>query len=144
MNPRLKFIQDRIGQTVVDSPSAISNWLQMKPVSAENGKIVVDIEVRADMTNMMKTIHGGIAATILDDLCGTVCLISAEEFFYATVTLNVDYLRPAQIGEVVRCTAEIIRQGKSIINVQADLKLPDGKIVARASSNLINTQIKTH
>jgi acyl-coenzyme A thioesterase 13 len=144
MNPRLKYLQDHIGQTILNSPSAITNWLKMKPILAENGKIVVDIEVRADMTNMMKTIHGGIAATILDDLCGTVCLISAEEFFYATVTLNVDYLRPAQVGDVLRCTAEVIRQGKSIINVQADLKLADGKIVARASSNLINTQIKTH
>jgi len=144
MNPRLAYMQARIGQVVSDSPSAISNWLQMTPVVVENGKIVVTVPVRADMTNMMKTIHGGIAATILDDLCGTVCLISAEEFFYATVTLNVDYLRPAQIGEVLTCTAEVVRQGKTIINVHADLRLPDGKIVARATSNLINTQVKTH
>ena len=143
MNPRLAYIQARIGQVVADSPSAISNWLQMTPVLAENGKIVVTVPVRADMTNMMKTIHGGIVATILDDLCGTVCLISADEFFYATVTLNVDYLRPAQIGDILTCTAEVVRQGKTIINVHADLKLPDGKIVARTSSNLINTQIRT-
>lgn len=144
MNHRLQFIQERIGEVIQDSPSEISNWLQMTPVFAESGKIVVTVPVRADMTNMMKTIHGGIAATILDDLCGTVCLISAEDFFYATVTLNVDYLRPAQIGDVLTCTAEVVRQGKSIINVHAVLTLPDGKIIARASSNLINTQIKTH
>lgn len=144
MNPRLQFILDRIGNVIQDSPSEISNWLQMTPILAEDGKIVVTVPVRSDMTNMMKTIHGGIAATILDDLCGTVCLISAEDFFYATVTLNVDYLRPAQIGDVLTCTAEVVRQGKSIINVHAVLTLPDGKIVARASSNLINTQKKTH
>ncbi|HSY61199.1 MAG TPA: PaaI family thioesterase, partial [Cytophaga sp.] len=109
MNLRLEYIQNRIGKLVNDSPSAMSNWLQMTPVLAENGKIVVTIPVRADMTNMMKTIHGGIVATILDDLCGTVCLISADEFFYATVTLNVDYLRPAQIGDVLTCTAEVVR-----------------------------------
>ena len=143
MNPRLAFIQARIGKIVSDSPSAISNWLQMTPVFAENGKIVVNVPVRADMTNMMKTIHGGIVATILDDLCGTVCLISADEFFYATVSIHVDYLRPAQIGDILTCTAEVVRQGKTIINVHADLRLPDGKIVARATSNLINTQIRT-
>lgn len=144
MNPRLEYIQNRIGKVISDSPSAISNWLQMTPVLAENGKIVVTVPVRADMTNMMKSIHGGIVATILDDLCGTVCLISADEFFYATVTLNVDYLRPAQIGDILTCTAEVARQGKNIINVHATLALPDGKLVAKASSNLINTQIKTH
>jgi acyl-coenzyme A thioesterase 13 len=144
MNPRLEYIQSRIGRVVSDSPSEISNWLQMTPVIAENGKIVVQVPVRSDMTNMMKTIHGGIVATILDDLCGTVCLISAEDFFYATVTLNVDYLRPAQIGDVLTCTAEIVRQGKTIINVHATLALPDGKIIARATSNLINSQIKTY
>lgn len=144
MNPRLQFIQERIGSVVTDSPSEISNWLQMTPVYAEKGKIVVDIPVRADMTNMMKTLHGGIAATILDDLCGTVCLISADDFFYATVNLTVDYLLPAHIGEVLRCTAEVVRLGKTIINVQAELVRPDGKIVARTTSNLINTQIKTH
>jgi acyl-coenzyme A thioesterase 13 len=144
MNPRLEYIKSRIGQVVSDSPSEISNWLQMTPVMAENGKIVVKVPVRSDMTNMMKTIHGGMVATILDDLCGTVCLISAEDFFYATVTLNVDYLRPAQIGDVLTCTAEIVRQGKTIINVHASLALSDGKIVARATSNLINSQIKTY
>jgi len=144
MNPRLEYIQSRIGRVVSDSPSEISNWLQMTPIMAEDGKIVVTVPVRSDMTNMMKTIHGGMVATILDDLCGTVCLISAADFFYATVTLNVDYLRPAQIGDVLTCTAEIVRQGKTIINVHASIALSDGKIVARATSNLINSQIKTY
>jgi len=144
MNPRLQFIQDRIGKVVTDSPSQISNWLQMTPVLAEKGKIIVEIPVRLDMTNMMQTLHGGIAATILDDLCGTVCLISADDFFYATVNLTVDYLQPALVGEVLTCSAEVIRLGKTIINVHAELKRADGKIVARTTSNLINTQIKTH
>jgi acyl-coenzyme A thioesterase 13 len=141
MNSRLAFIQDRIGREVTDSRSEISNWLRMTPVSAEKGKIVVTIPVRSDMTNIMKTIHGGMIATILDDLCGTVCLISADDFFYATINLHVDYLNPASVGDVLKATAEVVRQGKTIINVQAVLERADGKIVARASSNLINTQI---
>ena len=143
MNPRLAFIQARIGKVITDSPSEISNWLQMTPIIAEKGKIVVTIPVRSNMTNMMKTIHGGMVATILDDLCGTACLISADDFFYATINLHVDYLNPANVGDVLTATAEVIRQGKTIINVHAVLERMDGKIVARASSNLINTQIRT-
>lgn len=128
---------------MTDSPSEMANWLRMTPVIAEPGKVVMTVPVRSDMTNVMRTLHGGMAATIMDDLCGTVCLISALEHFYATITLNVDYLNPAMIGDQLTATAAIVRQGKTIINVQAELVRADGKIVARASSNLINTQTKT-
>jgi acyl-coenzyme A thioesterase 13 len=141
LNPTLKFIQDRIGKVITDSPSKITNWLQMTPQIAEKDKIVVEITVRPDMTNMIETLPGGISAAILDDLCTTVCLIS-DDFFYASVNLTIDYLQPAVVGVMLIGTAEVVREGKNIINVHSTLAFPDGRLVARASSNVYNTNVQ--
>lgn len=141
MNSRLKFIQDRIGKVITDSPSKITNWFQMTPQLAEKDKIVVEITVRPDMGNMLEILPGGISAAILDDLCTTVCSIS-EDFFYATVNLTIDYLQPAVIGVVLIGTAEVVREGKNIIKVHGTLAFPDERLVARASLNVYNTNVQ--
>jgi len=141
-NERLDFIRKHIGQPIAGSPSAITNWLAGVPRVVEPGTLVIEYTVRKDMTNMMGVLHGGVSATMLDDVCGICCLISAEDHFFATVNLSIDYLSGSQPGDVLTATATIVRQGKTIINVQADLKKQDGKIVAKCTSNLINTPIK--
>jgi hypothetical protein len=49
----------------------------------------------------MSTLHGGIAATILDDIVGTMVYALGREFAYTSVNLNCDFLNPAVVGDVL-------------------------------------------
>ena len=143
MNERHQFIKQFIGTEIKNSPSAVTNWLAMIPTMVEVGSWTAKLTVRKDMTNMAGTLHGGITATILDDMCGIVCLISGEDHFYSTINLSIDYLSGAVAGEELLATARIVRKGKNIVNVEAELRKQDDKLVAKASSNLMVTSPKT-
>ena len=50
----------------------------------------------------------------------------------ATVTLNVDYLAGAKIGEWIECTGAITRETRSLIFIKGQLTI-NGQIVMTAS-----------
>ena len=60
---------------------------------------------------------------------------------YATINMNIDYLNSAKAGEKVIGEGVIIRAGKNIMHAEARLYNEEGKLLSKASSNLIATSI---
>lgn len=98
--------------------------------------------VREDMCNPMGTLHGGIAATILDDIVGTMVYALGREFGFTSVNLNCDFLNPAIVGDVLVARSVVVRAGKNIIHVEGRLLNAQGRIVAKCTSNLMQTAFK--
>ena len=61
---------------------------------------------------------------------------------YPSINLNVDFFTAAKEGEIVVVRTQVIKQGKSIINIKADVINNKQRLVAQASSNLIASNIK--
>ena len=122
--------------------SPVAKWLNGKLLSIEEGGMEVEYVVREDMCNPMKTLHGGIAATILDDIVGTMVYALGRENGFTSVNLNCDFLNPAVAGDVLVARSEVIRAGKNIIHVEGRLLNERGAIVAKCTSNLIQTGFK--
>ena len=66
------------------------------------------------------------------------------ECFYASINLNVDFFTAAKEGEIVVVRTQVIKQGKSIINIKADVFNNKQRLVAQATSNLAASDIKIH
>lgn len=141
-NPRLLFFRSLIGQTMQQSPSPLGRWLNGTVRAAEADSLTVDYVVREDMTNPMKVLHGGSAAAIIDDLIGTTVYLLGREYLYTSVNLNVDFLHSARQNEVITARTQVVRAGKNIIHVECVLTATDGKIIAKAASNLAKTSIQ--
>ncbi|WP_332368156.1 PaaI family thioesterase [Spirosoma telluris] len=82
------------------------------------------------------------ASAILDDLVGATVFALGREYAYTSINLTVDFLHAAQLGDTVTVTAEVVRAGKNIIHCEGRIVAADGKIIAKCSTNLIQTSVK--
>lgn len=119
------------------SLTPIGKWLDGVIVSADDDGIALAFEVRPEMVNPAGTLHGGYIALMLDEVIGGTTMIVSNGKFYATINLSIDFLNPAQVGDVVTVRSHIQRKGRRLWNVQGEVIRADGKIVARATANLI-------
>lgn len=142
MNPIVEKMYTQIGQDMRHSPSAVGRWLNGTILSVDEGKLRVEFVVRPEMTNPMHILHGGATAMMIDEIIGATVHTLNHEHFFTSVNLSIDFLAPAKEGERVVAVAEIIRQGKTIVNANCRILSESGKIIAIGTSNLVRTHLE--
>lgn len=140
--PQLEFLKSQIGKKLNKTPSAAGNWLAGTLVEIDNHHIKVSYEIRAEMCNPAKMLHGGIASLMMDDVIGMGNFVAGSEYLMTTINLNVDFLASAQVGEMLEVSAKLVRSGSNLNHWESIIRKESGKIVAKASSNMIKTHIK--
>ena len=141
-NQRLKYLQSFVGKQFTGSPSPFAHWLNGKVVSVEEKSVEFQFLVRKDMTNPVGMLHGGVISGMIDECVGVTFFVLGLEYFYPTINLNVEFFYAAKEGETVRVQTQVIKQGKTIINIKANVLNDSGKILASATSNLAVSNIK--
>ena len=102
----------------------------------EVGQVTFTITPQEFHYNPLGTVHGGLAATLLDS-CNSIsanCQVD-KGFLTMTTDIRVNYLRPMTIktGEVT-ATAKIEKVGRKVIFVNGSLIDKNGTLYASASS----------
>lgn len=141
-NLRIDFFRSQIDADMSQSISPFGRWLNGTLRVVDVGRMVADFEVREDMTNPAGVLHGGAASAILDELIGAMVFALGREYAYTSVNLTVDFLHSARIHTVLTATAEVIRAGKNIVHCEGRILAPDGKLIAKCATNLIQTSVK--
>lgn len=139
----LALLQAHIGANLAEKGLApVTRWLGGELTKAEKGVARVDFVVREEMTNLARILHGGIMSTMIDEVMGIAFFTLDLEYFFPTVNLNVDFMAPAQIGDLIQVEASITKQGKTIIYTEAIVKNGDGKLLAKGSSHVAKSHIR--
>jgi acyl-CoA thioesterase len=118
---------------------AASAALGMEVVSAEPGRAVVRMTVRADMLNGFKVAHGGLVFALAD----TTFALACNESDAVTLAAGADiaFLSPAREGEVLTATAErrtlAGRSGLYDVRVETG----DGRVVAEVRGRSRTTDL---
>jgi uncharacterized protein (TIGR00369 family) len=132
-------LKAREGQYFTESLSKGGQWLNYRIVWVEPGEVDIEVLVRPEMTNPQGMIHGGMTALICDEVCGLAFYSTGQPTFYTTINLVIDYLYSAPEGTTLLAKGYVIRHGKKIANVACDILDPQNRLIARACSNLANT-----
>lgn len=77
--------------------------------------------------NPYGTMHGGCLYALADTVAGTLANMSGK--VVTTVEGNLHYLEPGWKTEYIYCEATLIRSGKHLVTVNADIKDDKGKIL---------------
>lgn len=78
--------------------------------------------------------HGGLIATLADNAMGLACALSADKLGgLVTVSLSIDYLGSAKIGDWLEIAARPIRLGGTLAFAEAGVTVGESA-VARASA----------
>ncbi len=77
-------------------------------------------------------LHGGIVATILDEVVGRVAMVKDHHRFMMTVKLLTKYRHPVPMGQEITAVGEAIRINGRIGKAEGRLILADGTIACEA------------
>ena len=92
----------------------------------EPGVIEITLPYRADLTQQHGYVHAGVVTTIADSACGYAAYtLMPPESDVLAVEFKVNLLRPAK-GEIFVARAEVIKPGRTLTVVRADVVATDG------------------
>lgn len=106
----------------------------MRLEALEMDEAVISLEIRDDLRQPSGVLHGGVTATLIDTAMAFAVRTRLEPTAAtATIDLTVHYLRPLVQGKAI-CTGKVVRAGKRVFTVSADVHDEEGKLIATGLS----------
>ena len=120
-------------------PPTIAVLLGMSIVDLRAGVATFEMTPDERMMNPIGSIHGGIAATLLDSCMGCAVHTTLQPGQrYTTAQLNLHYLRAMQPGTgPVRATGTVIHAGRTQSTAEGKLYDAEGRLVAHGTTTCL-------
>ena len=116
------------------SPPPVAGLIGFTMVSAEPGRVVMEMEVRPQHANPMGTVHGGILCDLADAAMGMAYASSLDEGeTFTTLELKINFLKPVWSGRIT-AAGRLVKGGRTVGLVECDVHDEKDRLVARASS----------
>jgi len=114
----------------------ISELLGFHLVEIEEGRAVFEGLPEYRHYNPIGTVHGGLAATLLDSALGCAIFSTLKKGeAWTTLGLNLTFVRPmSKDTGPVRAEGRIIHRGRTVATSQGEIKDGAGKLYAHAST----------
>ena len=107
----------------------------------EAGIIEITLPYRKDLTQQHGYLHAGIVTTIADSACGYAAYtLMPPESEVLSVEFKVNLLRPAK-GETFFAVAEVVKPGKTLTVVRADVFGLDHEAQRELIATMLGTMI---
>ena len=120
-------------------PAPIQSLLGFRLIEADEGRVVFEGEPGEHQYNPIGSVHGGVAATLLDSALGAAVHSTLPQgSAYVTLEVKFNLVRPitAETGPV-RAEGRVIHGGKTVATSEAHLWDGAGKLLAHATSTCL-------
>lgn len=126
---------ERISKALDSVPFARLLGIELDQIDA--GVATLGLEIRPEHKQNHGVVHGGVIASLIDSATAfaIISLLPPDEHA-TTVDLTVSYLRPLTKGRA-KAVARVVRSGKRLIVVSAELFDDAGTLAATALSTYI-------
>lgn len=81
-------------------------------------------------------VHGGVIASMLDEVVGRVAMIADHHHFMMSVKLEVKYRHPVPTEAPLKVVGRIVKLRGRLGRAVGEIYLPDGTVAAEASMTL--------
>jgi uncharacterized protein (TIGR00369 family) len=136
VNPRVEMLRKMIGTDPDFWPFPIPKFLKMQLLEVEEGFVKAKFVVQKEWLNPLNIMHGGILATLMDELMGVGSYTLNRPNGHASINMNIDFLYGAKEGDVLIAEGILLRKGKKIVHAEAKVWNEAGTLIAKSSSNL--------
>lgn len=125
-------------------PPPCLEFLNSEILEFQPGRAVVRYRPSAAMENPFGFIQGGILAAMIDNAAGPAAHFSTPDRAVATVSMTVNFLRPARSDEPLIGEAVVVRSGRTQAYVEVALtRESDGVLIAKATLANVYTDAVT-
>ena len=112
--------------------------MKIRPLTVEKGTAAFEVTIDESHLRSMGIAHGGLMATIIDTALGSACwTLAPPNNHLVTVQLNINYIRPAWLGEKLTCRSEVRHAGQMTAVARAEIRNADGALVASATGTFM-------
>lgn len=129
----------KIAPATIESANAISLLktldIHLKEIGPEHA--VMEVVVSEIHRNYFGGAHGGLIATLADTVSFFPQPLLPAGLACTTTNLNVNYVRPAAMGETLTARAELTHLGKRLATVNVMIRNAAGKLVAHGTTTLM-------
>jgi len=98
--------------------------------------ILVKFPVLEKQLNPIGVMQGGYIAAVFDNTLGPLSYLAAQKTA-VTLDMKQTYLRPAKLGDILYCEAEVITRGLKTIYMHSNVYDARGKHVAAAQTQVL-------
>ncbi len=122
---------DQLLSFVIQHP--LHQAMGVRSIEAADGTATIDVTVEGDMVNAAGMFHGGIVYTVCDMACYAALLTRLQPGENAaTHDIHVSLMGAARRGDRVRFTATVMRQGRNLAFMEAQVHGGE-RLLARAT-----------
>jgi uncharacterized protein (TIGR00369 family) len=108
------------------SAQSVMTLLGARLSKVQPAQIVIELPYRPELTQQHGYLHAGIVTTIADSACGYAAYtLMPPNSQVLSVEFKVNLLRPAK-GDLFRAQADVIKAGKTLTVVRADVTATTG------------------
>jgi uncharacterized protein (TIGR00369 family) len=103
----------------------------------EPGICFSKILVNSEHSAIPKVAHGGFTAALMDATMGVgaLSLVCREMKVVSTIEIKISFFNPVLINTIVSCKSYCVRQGKSILFMEGELRDESNRILAKGSGS---------
>lgn len=133
----LEFVQGLVAGTL--PLNTMARTLGYDIVEASPGRVVVSAEPTADHLNPEGTVHGGLAATLLDSCMGlAVGTVIDKGQGSTTLEFKIAFLRPITPGTgPIRGEGIVLSSGRRVGSAEGRLTDREGRLLAHATTTCL-------
>jgi uncharacterized protein (TIGR00369 family) len=104
----------------------------------EAGKVVYTMKIAGIHLATPFAAHGGSVASLMDAALGVACLSNVCESgrIVSTVSLQIQYMRPALLGDELTAIAEVTKTGKRLLFAEGKICNQNGQLVASGTATM--------
>lgn len=119
-------------------PAPIGQLLDFEAVRADPGEVVFTCVPSEAVLNPLGLIHGGLVSTLLDSVIGcAVHTTLAPGVGFVSIDLNVSFLRPPVVGELLTATGRVTKPGRRVAFGAGEVCDSGGKLVATGTGSCL-------
>jgi uncharacterized protein (TIGR00369 family) len=131
------YLKASIREDIARQKDSVNSMLEpdFHECNFEEGSITLAFPVLKWETNRIGILHGGATASMFDYSMGILARFYSETRFAPTISIEIKYIRPVELGDTVLVKAQALSVGRKIIHLTVEARSKStGKMVASGAS----------
>ncbi len=115
-------------------PANDSFGFERQPTDDPKEGVEFTWKVPPELCNSAGNLQGGVLAAFVDSALSGACAAHlAEDVYPALAEMKISFLRPARAGSTIRARARVLKPGKRLLFVEAEVTDEAGNLLAKVS-----------
>jgi len=100
-----------------------------------NGRVTTTFTPRDEHQGYPGTMHGGIAAALLDEALGRVAI--SRGVWLMTARMEIRYKQIIPLGQPIMVSGQVVRETRRLFEAAGEIRLADGSVAVTATASYL-------